>query len=622
MGRGLREVAADVVCTLGMEEDEGKIDALAVSLAEAANKTFGSNSDLETKLMTSLNQSSLSQSARIKGFLTGEHGGGTIITGELTPIQRERLEQTMKPEQIESLGLARNILQRMMRENEEPEPDSERDEGTETPNKGIQFSFSGGAESPLGKVAEDMKSEENDALRVDTALNASIANSLIPDMIEMSETFIGSIWETSLKTLVEEAVSNASGTSATTADNTKLLAKTKKAFADYMSNIDRVLQERAGQQDTLDTAIETRRALHLTITETNSKIADVMKLKLCKGVSESGIERQTWGNLSDNEIEGATRELERLRKEKDSLAADINDYKESIKDLTDVVETYESSIQMLVSNMLAEADVGTANPKEKTIGDIAIEKFTGELTKEALLSADSPETGVLLEQMVKNMLVCYPVQTSLVGAAILRVFDEKQTGKHKVPPPNIAAEKKNKGTLAKLYGVSQALIDEYVNQSGAMYNVFMRFCDTAMRKRNRPVKVHGSGEKSPLVHAVDGDIATAIFMILDDTEKYGWNDRNSKREYFAHCEAVIAQEASLIRVIELLRKPIPESIRIGVIVEYDTMKKAATMFMRRAGVLLTDICNRYITRTTPGEDTNYIIQFEEMLAEIHQKLGS
>ena len=54
MGRGLREVAADVVCTLGMEEDEGKIDALAVSLAEAANKTFGSNSDLETKLMTSL----------------------------------------------------------------------------------------------------------------------------------------------------------------------------------------------------------------------------------------------------------------------------------------------------------------------------------------------------------------------------------------------------------------------------------------------------------------------------------------------------------------------------------------------------------------------------------------
>ena len=106
-------------------------------------------------------------------------------------------------------------------------------------------------------------------------------------------------------------------------------------------------------------------------------------------------------------------------------------------------------------------------------------------------------------------------------------------------------------------------------------------------------------------------------MILDDTEKYGWNDRNSKREYFAHSEALIAQERSLIRVIELLRLPIPESIRIGVVIEYDTLKKAATMFMRRAGVLLTDICNRYITRNTAGEETNYIIQFEEMLAEIH-----
>ena len=56
MGRGLREVAADVVCTLGMEEDEGKIDALAASLAEAANKTFGSDSDLKTKLLSSLSR--------------------------------------------------------------------------------------------------------------------------------------------------------------------------------------------------------------------------------------------------------------------------------------------------------------------------------------------------------------------------------------------------------------------------------------------------------------------------------------------------------------------------------------------------------------------------------------
>ena len=38
MGRGLREVAADVVCTLGMEEDEGKIDALREGIVQLRDR--------------------------------------------------------------------------------------------------------------------------------------------------------------------------------------------------------------------------------------------------------------------------------------------------------------------------------------------------------------------------------------------------------------------------------------------------------------------------------------------------------------------------------------------------------------------------------------------------------
>ena len=51
---------------------------------------------------------------------------------------------------------------------------------------------------------------------------------------------------------------------------------------------------------------------------------------------------------------------------------------------------------------------------------------------------------------------------------------DTRAGKHKVAPWNIAAEKKNKGTLAKEHGVSQAMVDEYVNQSGALYSIFMK----------------------------------------------------------------------------------------------------------------------------------------------------
>ena len=43
MGLGFRGVAADVFRTLNMGEDEGRIDVLAASLADAANESFGSN---------------------------------------------------------------------------------------------------------------------------------------------------------------------------------------------------------------------------------------------------------------------------------------------------------------------------------------------------------------------------------------------------------------------------------------------------------------------------------------------------------------------------------------------------------------------------------------------------
>ena len=48
----------------------------------------------------------------------------------------------MSPEQMESLGLARNILKNMMDAGavQEPEPEDER---PETPAKGVKFSFSG-----------------------------------------------------------------------------------------------------------------------------------------------------------------------------------------------------------------------------------------------------------------------------------------------------------------------------------------------------------------------------------------------------------------------------------------------------------------------------------------------
>ena len=50
------------------------------------------------------------------------------------------------------------------------------------------------------------------------------------DIFEVSQTFLGSVWDSCLADLVKDAMTTADGTHSTTADTTRLLAKTKKTF--------------------------------------------------------------------------------------------------------------------------------------------------------------------------------------------------------------------------------------------------------------------------------------------------------------------------------------------------------------------------------------------------------
>ena len=103
----------------------------------------------------------------------------------------------------------------------------------------------------------------------------------MPSIIDISEAFVGS-WNTCLADLVKEAMSNANETNSSTADVTRLLIKTKKTFTNYVGNVDKIVLERASQQENLDKAIETRRSLHLTVAGINTTIAAITKMKRCK----------------------------------------------------------------------------------------------------------------------------------------------------------------------------------------------------------------------------------------------------------------------------------------------------------------------------------------------------
>ena len=116
------------------------------------------------------------------------------------------------------------------------------------------------------------------------------------------------------------------------------------------------------------------------------------------------------------------------------MKADIIDRKDSIENQTEILESYQNTILGIVSTMLSEANAGTANHKEKTLAEVDLSKFAGDLKAEMIDSADGPETGMLFEQMITNILITYPIQTSLVSGALMRVFQEKQAGKHKTAP--------------------------------------------------------------------------------------------------------------------------------------------------------------------------------------------
>ena len=62
-------------------------------------------------------------------------------------------------------------------------------------------------------------------------------------------------------------------------------------------------------------------------------------------------------------------------------------------------------------------------------------------------------------------------------------------------------------------------------------------------------------------------------------ERFGWKDRNNRCEYYNHCDVLIAEEPSLVKVVKLLKQPMAESIRIGVTMDYEALNSAQSLLI-------------------------------------------
>ena len=88
-----------------------------------------------------------------------------------------------------------------------------------------------------------------------------------------------------------------------------------------------------------------------------------------------------------------------------------------------------------------------------------------------------------------------------------------------------------------------------------------------------------------MFHASEMWTCSSEIGVLDLNEKSGWTERNAKREFYAHAHTIVGSEKSLRHALDIIRKTLAEAKRIRVKIEYEVVRRVATMIQRREPTL-------------------------------------
>ena len=250
------------------------------------------------------------------------------------------------------------------------------------------------------------------------------------------------------------------------------------------------------------------------------------------------------------------------------------------------VASKENNISDLdVGEFTGTLTVGYVNDKENNISDPDVGKFTGALTVGMMTNAgnslgntasgsDQEHTrwsihaatrAYMLEHTCGNWSIhagAYMRQLAPI-VSTLTWFAKARTGKLKSIPQSILGEQRKPGSIAET-SMMQRFQAVHIEASDAMFSIYMRKFDLPLRQTMWPHKFNGTDEAHQMVQSVKGVIVTSISILMDSMEKYGWDERNLKREFFAHGAIQLGSERSLKRGLSLLKSSMVESLRIGI----------------------------------------------------------
>ena len=93
-----------------------------------------------------------------------------------------------------------------------------------------------------------------------------------------------------------------------------------------------------------------------------------------------------------------------------------------------------------------------------------------------------------------------------------------------------------------------AYFNNYVSQSKEVFTLLSRHLHDALTWCDKTCPLSSTDKH----RACEGDIVSAVFIILDLNEKSGWTERNAKREFYTHAHTIVGSEKSLWHALDIL----------------------------------------------------------------------
>ena len=296
-----------------------------------------------------------------------------------------------------------------------------------------------------------------------------------------------------------------------------------------------------------------------------------------------------------------------------------------------VQRSYVASQLTALKAILSIKDADATDHKSKIAQPVSLvtnmKQLLGDLDPAKLCTQPGPLNAVRLKETLTALLHTCPVGMSAIAGPLHQVMEQSGFQHLKVPPACLYYSgmdydhpNRKKDPVTKHW--SREYFNNYVSQSKEVFTLLSRHLHDALTWCDKTCPLSSTDKH----RACEGDIVSAVFIILDLNEKSGWTERNTKREFYAHAHTIVGSEKSLRHALDIIRKTLAEAKRIRVKIEYEVVRRVATMIQRREPTLINVTQKYNIDPVGPNAQYQYdaLPKLEELLAETDyecEKLG-